>query len=518
MPENENQTHRTPWLETVSVPEICPLSADLTADVCVIGAGIAGLTTAYCLSQEGVNVIVVEAGEIGSGETGRTTAHLSNAVDDRFVTLEQTHGVDNTRLITESHTAAIDRIERIVREENLECDFNRLEGYLFVPPGESTDILDRELDAAHRAGLHAVSMVAKAPLDGFDTGKALLFPAQAQFHPVKYLAGLYRAITHRGGRVFTGSPVTEVHGGGEAFVKTSNNWTVKADAIVVATNSPLVSRLAIASRQAAYRTYAIAASVPGASVPQGLFWDTADPYHYIRVLRGVETDLLIIGGEDHKTGQNNQPSDAWTRLEVWARERFDKIQNIEFAWSGQVLEPIDHVAFIGRNPLDELNVFIATGDSGQGLTHGTIAGMLLTDVILNRPNPWEEIYNPSRIGVKAIGRFAGENLSNAVRYGAWVTNGDVDSEDEIQRDSGAIVRRGLKKVAAYRDQVGNIYERSAVCTHLGCIVNWNSGEKTWDCPCHGSRFDRYGNVINGPATRNLGVVEADAEEKPRKIA
>src|SRR6185503_16270329 len=217
-----------------------------------------------------------------------------------------------------------------------------------------------ELDAAHRAGLHAVSMIAKAPLNGFDTGKALLFPAQAQFHPMKYLAGLHRAITHHGGRIFTGSPVTEVHGGGEAYVKTSNNWTVRADAIVVATNSPLVSRLAIASRQSAYRTFAIAASVPGASVQQGLFWDTAEPYHYVRVVKGLGTDLLIVGGEDRKTGQSDTPEEAWNRLEAWARERFHTIQKVEFAWSGQILEPIDHVAFIGRNPLDEQNVFIAT--------------------------------------------------------------------------------------------------------------------------------------------------------------
>jgi len=518
MPENQSQNHQPPWLEDVFLPEPAPLSADLTADVCIIGAGIAGLTTAYCLSREGINAIVVEAGEIGNGETGRTTAHLSNAMDDRFFALEEMYGVKSTCLIAESHTAAMDRIERIVHEENIDCDFMRLEGYLFVPPGESTDVLDRELDAAHRAGLHAVSMVSKAPMDGFDTGKALLFPAQAQCHPMKYLIGLHRAILHRGGRIFTGSPVTEVHGGEHAFVKTSNNWTVRADAIVAATNAPIVSRLAIASRQSAYRTYAIAARIPGASVPAVLFWDTADPYHYVRVLKGLETDLLIIGGEDHKTGQADDSDKRWQCLEEWGRARFRAIEAIEFAWSGQIMEPVDHLAFIGRNPLDEPNVFIATGDSGQGMTHGTIAGMLLTDLILNRPNAWADLYNPSRLGVKAVGRFAGQNLSAAAQYGGWVSGGDVDSENDIQRDAGAVVRRGLRKIAAYRDQAGNIYERSAICPHLGCIVNWNKGEKTWDCPCHGSRFDRYGAVLNGPATQGLGAVEPNVEDQPRKIA
>jgi glycine/D-amino acid oxidase-like deaminating enzyme/nitrite reductase/ring-hydroxylating ferredoxin subunit len=513
--------HRSPWLEDVSLPDSSSLSADLTADVCVVGAGIAGMMTAYCLSKEGVNVVVVEAGDIGNGETGRTTAHLSNAMDDRFVTLEQLHGAENTRLIAESHTAAIDRIERVVREENIDCDFTRLEGYLFAPPGQSTDLLDRELKAAHSAGLHAVSMVARAPLDGFNTGKALLFPAQAQFHPMKFLAGLSRAIALHGGRIFTGSPVTEVRGGGAAFVKTSNNYRVRADAIVVATNAPLVSRLAIASRQSGYRTYAIGATVPGGSVPQALLWDTAEPYHYVRTLKGLGTDLLIVGGEDHKTGQADDSNKRWKQLETWARARFSAIQSLEFFWSGQVMEPIDHIAFIGRNPLDENNVFIATGDSGQGMTHGTIAGMLLTDLILNRPNSWTDLYNPSRLPVKGVGRFASENLNSVAQYSAWVTGGDVESEQEIQRDAGAVVRRGMHKIAAYRDPAGNIYERSAVCPHLGCIVNWNSGEKTWDCPCHGSRFDRYGAVINGPATQNLGAVkpeEPNVEEEPRKTA
>jgi nitrite reductase/ring-hydroxylating ferredoxin subunit len=224
--------------------------------------------------------------------------------------------------------------------------------------------------------------------------------------------------------------------------------------------------------------------------------------------------MLIIGGADHKTGQADDASERWNLLEVWARARFPMIQAIDFTWSGQIMEPVDHLAFIGRNPLDERNVFIATGDSGQGLTHGTIAGTLLTDLILNRPNPWADIYNPSRLGVKTMGRFARENLQNAVRYGAWVTDGDLDSEDEIQRDSGAVVRHGLKKVATYRDQAGNLYERSAVCPHLGCIVNWNSGEKTWDCPCHGSRFDCKGHVINGPAVDGLKPLA----NKPEAVA
>jgi glycine/D-amino acid oxidase-like deaminating enzyme len=405
----DSHKHHHPWSEGVYPPERTPLQTDVSADVCIVGAGVAGLTTAYCLATKGANVVVLEAGEIGEGATGQTTAHISNAMDDRFVTLEEMHGEERTRLIVESHTAAMDRIERIVREESLDCDFSRLEGYLFVAPGKPTGELERELEAAHRAGLHAVSMVAKAPLDSFDTGKALLFPAQAQFHPMKYLLGLYRGITDRGGRIFTGSRVTEVHGGGQAYVKTSSGFTAKAESLVVATNSPGIlksrSGSAIAAGQVAYTTYAIAATIPGASIPLGLFWDTDDPYHYIRIQRGLGEDLLIIGGEDHKSGQTDNSNERWRRLETWARERFSSGGSFDYRWSGTILETSDRLAFIGQAPEEE-NVFVASGDSGQGITYGTIAAMLLTDLILERDNPWTGLYDPSRMAAYPMRKLA----------------------------------------------------------------------------------------------------------------
>jgi Rieske Fe-S protein len=213
--------------------------------------------------------------------------------------------------------------------------------------------------------------------------------------------------------------------------------------------------------------------------------------------------VLIVGGEDHKTGQAGDHEERYARLEAWARERFPMIQGVEFRWSGQVLETIDGLAFLGRNPLDEPNVFIATGDSGMGMTHGTIAGMLLTDLILGRENPWATLYDPARKTLRAIGEFARENLNVLAQYADWLTPGDVSSPEEVRPGTGAVVRRGLAKVAVYRDEQGVLHERSAACPHLGCVVGWSDAEKTWDCPCHGSRFDRYGRVLNGPANRDL---------------
>ena len=229
-------------------------------------------------------------------------------------------------------------------------------------------------------------------------------------------------------------------------------------------------------------------------------------------------DLLIVGGEDHKTGQAIDQADRYARLETWTRERFPMAQEVRFRWSGQVMETIDGLAFIGRNPLDEPNVFVATGDSGMGMTHGTIAGILLTDLILGRENPWAALYDPSRKSLGALGTFAKENLNVAKQYGDWLTGGDVESVEEIPTGKGAVIRRGMTKVAVYRDDRGTLHERTAVCPHLGCIVNWNDAENTWDCPCHGSRFDRMGVVINGPANSDLGPVATPDVREPARAA
>jgi Rieske Fe-S protein len=253
-------------------------------------------------------------------------------------------------------------------------------------------------------------------------------------------------------------------------------------------------------------TYVVGLRIPAGSVAGALFWDAEDPYHYVRVMAGGAADgddLLIVGGEDHKSGQADDTVERHARLEGWARKRFPMVTGVELVWGGQVMEPVDGVAFIGINPLDANNVYVATGDAGMGLTHGTIAGILLSDLILGRTNRWGTLYDPSRKTLRSAGEYIKEATNMAAQYADWVTGGDVESPTEIARDSGAVVRRGLTKLAVYRDEEGRVHEYSAVCPHLGCIVHWNDAEKTWDCPCHGSRFDKHGTVINGPANKGL---------------
>jgi glycine/D-amino acid oxidase-like deaminating enzyme/nitrite reductase/ring-hydroxylating ferredoxin subunit len=499
------------WMATETLPPRPPLSRSRTADVCVIGAGIAGLSAAYQLARAGRSVVVLDDGPIGGGQTGRTTAHLSHAMDVQYQAIRRLHGEQGARLAAESHTAAIDEIERIAREEDIACDFERVPGHLFVPRDESPTVLEREREAAHAAGLTRVELLPVTPELGAEAGPCLRFPDQAQFHPLRYLAGLAAAIERHGGHIFTQVHAEAVETEGATHrVTTGGRAGVTAGAVIAATNVPILGPQTLHAKQAAYLSYVIGARVPAGAVAHGLYWDTEDPYHYVRVQRPAPSaahEILIVGGEDHKTGQADDAAKRYHALEEWARARFPTIEDVEFRWSGQVMNSLDGLAFIGRASEDEPDVYLATGDTGMGMTHGTIAGMLLRDLVLRRDNPWRALYDPSRLILRALPTLVRESVNVAAQYADWVTPAEVSSGEEIPPGQGALLRRGLAKIAAYRDTEGRLHERSAVCPHLACVVAWNSSEKTWDCPCHGSRFDALGRVINGPANTNLAAPE-----------
>jgi glycine/D-amino acid oxidase-like deaminating enzyme/nitrite reductase/ring-hydroxylating ferredoxin subunit len=500
------------WKELVSSPPNPSPPQTTHADVCVVGAGIAGLTTAYLLAQQGKSVVVLDEGPIGAGQTERTSAHVASAIDDRFTEIERIHGVEGSKVQYESHAAAIDMIESISGAEGIECDFARIDGLLFGAP----DVLDKEREAARRAGFAGVEKLASMPIAGRDHGPCLRFPRQARFHPLKYLYGLAAACERMGVRVRVGCRVKDVQGTDEKNGKPAQATiddgpdAVTAGAIVVATNTPapINDWMGIYTKQGSYRTYVIAAKVPRGAVEDVLWWDDEEPYHYVRLEATKERggdDLLIVGGEDHKVGQFPENGAPFGDLEVWAREKFPVMGEVVGRWSGQVQEPADHVAFIGKAPHAKPNVYVITGDSGMGLTHGTLGARLVTDLILGRENPWAKLYDPSR---KTLTRdFMEENANVVKQYTDWVKGGEVKSVEEIDRGQGAVMREGLKKVAVYRDEAGAVHKCSAVCTHLGCIVHWNPVERSWDCPCHGSRFDATGKVVMGPAIDDLGKVE-----------
>ena len=384
-----------------------------SVDISIVGGGIVGLSTAYLLSKSGKKVVLFDDGYLCSGETGRTTAHIIHALDDRYYNLEKLHGMEGARLAAESHTSAINMIESIVNKEHIDCDFQRLDGFLFLDPTDTLESLEKELEATHRAGITDTEIISKVSGLSFDTGPCLLFPNQAQFQPLKYLKGL-EAILYYGGKIYTETHIQDILAPNE--IKTSEGFTTFSKNIVIATNAPIIDKVSkIYDKQQAYRTYVIGARIKKDKIPLGLYWDTGNqnsentvaPYHYIRIQKqsgediDAKYDLLIVGGEDHLTGNIMDDKDIqqrYTNLESWTRNRFP-IEDLEFQWSGQVLEPKDGIAFIGYNPDNEekKNIFIATGDSGNGITHGTIAGIILTDLILDKTNPWVSLYDPSRI-------------------------------------------------------------------------------------------------------------------------
>ena len=488
------------WMETASVAEAEPLRADERADVVVVGAGIAGLSTAYELGRQGRSVIVLDRGRLGGGMTARTTAHLASELDDYYHELIRVRGEAEARLYHQSQAAAVDRIEAIQRAESIECDFQRLPAYLFAAAEDDVRLLEDELAACRQIGFEGVEWVERAPTDAGTNKPCLRFPRQARFHPLKYLDGLLRCIRRDGGRLFGDTPVVSVGEEGEGvIVKTERGNVVHARAAVVATNSPINDWIAVHTKQAPYRTYVIAGRVPRGSVQDALYWDTLDPYHYVRLQPGESgEDWLIVGGEDHKTGQADDQDARLDRLLDWTRQHFPSFGGIEYRWSGQVLEPADYAAYAGRNPGNS-NVYVVTGDSGQGMTNGVAASLILRDLIAGRDNPWAEAFAPNRVSAGSIREYVSENLTMPANLAEHLMGGDVSSADEIRPGQGAILRQGAGHVAAYRDEAGALHVRSATCTHAGCLLHWNPFERCWDCTCHGSQFSVDGEPLNAPA-------------------
>ena len=403
----------SPWFDNLRHPlRFNSLDQNISVDVAIIGGGIAGITTAYLLSRSGKSVAILEDGYIGSGETGRTTAHITHALDDRYYNIEKKKGPTNARLAAESHTAAINFIDDAIREEGIDCEFERLNGFLFLDKSDKESSLERELKALRNAGISKATMINDSPLESADISPCICFPDQAQFQPMRYLTGIAHSMnTDKGVHIFTETHAQDIKRARTgSIIKTDKGHTVTAQSIVLATNAPIVDKVSkIYDKQLAYRTYAIAARIRKNSIPLALYWDTGNQklkdhvkaYHYARIQKTEDKnfDLLIVGGEDHKTGISINKNDfeaRFKRLELWMRKIFSLKGPVVYAWSGQVMEPLDSLAFIGPNPGKDKNIYIATGDSGNGMTHGTIAGIILCDLIQGKDNPWANLYRPDR--------------------------------------------------------------------------------------------------------------------------
>jgi glycine/D-amino acid oxidase-like deaminating enzyme/nitrite reductase/ring-hydroxylating ferredoxin subunit len=484
------------WMETTAGAAYPVLAHDIRVDVAVVGAGITGTTCAVLLKEAGKRVALIDARRVASGVSGATTGHLSQALDARYHHLEAKFGRDATRLVATSTRRALEHIATNAMSRGINCAFEYLPAYLFAEQPSQEDELEKEFVASERAGLRVTRGAAPLP---FPTRGALIYAEQAQFHPRAYLLPLIQRIPGTGSHVLEGTRVIAIDDAETCSVHTANGPVVTADQVVLATHAPLNSIL-LETRVAHYRSYAAAFAVR--KVPYGLFWDLAEPYHYVRAHRFGEEFMLIVGGEDHKTGQHPDTRVAFERLAGYA-SRFSA-EAIGARWSADVIESMDGLPLIGANR-DSENVFVASGFSGDGLVLGTLAGMILSDLCLKRPNPYAELYSPNRL--KPLSRL-GSILAEHVDFPLHLLSDKLRSTDSpdlrtLQPGEGRIVRHQGQRIAVARDERGKLHAVSAVCTHLGCQVAFNTAESSWDCPCHGSRFDVDGAVLNGPATRPL---------------
>jgi glycine/D-amino acid oxidase-like deaminating enzyme/nitrite reductase/ring-hydroxylating ferredoxin subunit len=486
------------WLQDRKHAPRPALEEDVHVDACVVGAGISGLSAAFELSRLGASVAMLEGRHVAAGASGYNTAKLSSLHGLTYSKLEGQLGSEKARLYGAANERGIERVHEIAAELGIDCDLRRKPNLVYAESEDERGQLEDEVDAARRASLPA-RLVEETDLP-YPIAAAVQFERQAEFHPVEYLDGLAGALEAEGVRICERTRAVSVSAGSPCRVRTDAGRTVTADSVVVATHLPFLDRGGYFARCHPERSYVVAAPYEGTAATEGMYLSTESPAHSIRVHELDGRAWLLVGGESHKTGHGDA-AERYAALGAWARERFG--MDPVLRWATQDQMPVDGVPFIG--PVDPVsrNVFVATGFRKWGLALGTAAGELLAALIEGRGHPWAELFDTRRLRARAGAvSFAKENLDVALRFfgDRVVKRADVES---IGAGEGRVVGAGLGQRAVYRDDDGTLHALSARCTHLGCIVNWNSAEGTWDCPCHGSRFGARGAVIEGPAVRPL---------------
>jgi len=476
-------------------PQFGTLEKDLETEVAIVGGGITGLTTAVLLAEAGKRVALFESRQLAAGVSGLTTAHLTEALDARYHQLEADFGLLGARLARESTRAAIDKIAELSREDS---GFARVDGYLFADDEKQTSELDAELEAAQKAGA-AVERVRDLPIALAAHG-ALKFRDQAQLNPTDYLSALATRLSQSGARIYEGVAVVNVDSEGRPRLETSAGPTVRADAVVLATHAPFVD-MKVQLQLAQYRSYVVAGRIPR---PLGaLYWDLADPYHYVRSATVQGEHYLIVGGADHRTGTmpKGGPGAPFQELQSYAARLGAEPQ---LCWSAQVAESSDGLPFIGR-PDADVPLYVAQGFAGNGMTFGTLSAMIISDSLLGRANRYAELYRADRIKpLASAAAVIGENAETAAHFArGHLLPASRDPVETLPAGEGKVFKVGHEKLAVYRDDAGALHAVSAICTHQGCQVAFNPIERSWDCPCHGSRFGVDGEVLDGPAKQAL---------------
>ena len=495
--ERENVSY---WLSSASLPDFPTLDRDLDVDVAVVGGGIVGLTTALLLTRAGRKVAVLESLKLLHGTTGYTTAKVTSGHSLIYDSISSKHGDDAAMAYAAAQEAALQQMAAWVEEESIDCDFERRPNYVYCISEKDVPKIQAEAEAEDRAGLPSV-LTTDTDLP-FDVAAAIRQDNQAQFHPAKYLAHFATRITEGGAQIFEESRVTDVREGDPCEV-TANDRTIRCSQVVLATNYPILDRGLFFPRVHPKRSYCIAGPVDAAAAPTGMYIST-EPTRSVRTTPFDGGRLLIIGGAGHTVGQDYETDENYSELERWASERF-ALTDIRYRWSSQDGTSVDELPYIGSLQRGSQRVYTATGFAKWGMTNGTMAAMVISDAILERDNRWAALFDPHRVTVReSAKRFVEENAKVALH---WVRDRVVHPQrgafEHLSPGEAGVRQVGLKNLAGYRDDAGELHVVSAVCTHLACIVSWNSAEKSWDCPCHGSRFDFDGHVLQGPAVKDL---------------
>jgi glycine/D-amino acid oxidase-like deaminating enzyme/nitrite reductase/ring-hydroxylating ferredoxin subunit len=503
-------SQETYW-KSAKVPQYAPLPRSSRFDVAVVGAGITGLTAAYLLKQAGKKVCVLERARIAAVDTGNTTAHLTCVTDTRLTELVRTFGKDKARLTWQAGLTATDAVEHIARTLKIDCSFRRVPGFLHAALDGKRDeskTFQKEAELARELGFTAEYLDHVPLIDK----PGIRFADQAKFHPVAYLAGLAKAVHGGGSQIFEQTEVDEVEdaAGDRLRVKVGKKH-VDCGYLVIATHVPLAGKTGLVnatvfqSKLFPYSSYVVGAKLTPGKYFEATYWDTSDPYYYLRIDRHQGADYAIFGGEDHKTGQEPDPEARYARLEEILRDMMPRAQ-ITHRWSGQVIETNDGLPYIGETAEGQ---FAATGYAGNGTTFGTLAGMMARDAVLGRENPWQDLFSVNRKKLRGgLWNYVSENVDYPYyMVRDRLARAERDSPEDVGPGEGKVLKLDGQRVACARDDQGQLSLVSAVCTHMGCLVRWNGTERTWDCPCHGSRFHPDGQVLAGPAESPLSPVK-----------
>jgi glycine/D-amino acid oxidase-like deaminating enzyme/nitrite reductase/ring-hydroxylating ferredoxin subunit len=504
---NEHKTNRLPerpepyWRITTQLASFPPLKEDISTDVCVVGGGISGITTAYLLAKEGLDVTLVDADVLVNGTTGHTTAKITAQHDLIYDELIQNVGVDKAKLYYDANDAALAFMRKLVKDEKMACDFTDEDAYLYTTNNRGVSKLEHEYKAYQELGIDS-EWITSMPLN-IPIKAGIVMRGQAQFHPIKYLAHLIKMFTELGGKIYEHTVATDIKEGESPVVLTRDGAKIKAKHVVAATHFPFYDGAGFYfSRMHAERSYVIAVETEE-DFPGGMYLSCDEPKRSLRYTDMDGKRLVIIGGEEHKAGQGMDTMYHYESLQDYANKVFTT-RAIPFRWSAQDLITLDKIPYIGKLSRMHPNVFVATGFRKWGMTNGTAAAHVITDLIVGRPNPYEELYKPSRfVADPSIRHFMSENLDVAKHLIKGKFDDADKSIDEIALDEGAVVKVDGKRAGAYKDKEGCLHIVDTTCTHMGCEVNWNHGDRSWDCPCHGSRFSYKGEVIEGPATKPL---------------